>query len=360
MGIVRGTMAAMAKLPVSSEMVPARATALSRGAIQVSEADLDLLYEAWNGGLADRTKKAYDDNLAAFGNWLVAEGRAQVSGARDVVAWLLAQGKLGAEAALLGYLNYLLNTRGLAPATVRHHRSAVRSAITKCEDMDMVVWTVKAKMARGVERGKRRQTEGPSFEDYGKMLQVAAGQWQPKAARDVAMLRLMAELRVRESEVCKLNGEDYADGTIVLTLKGHREGVCVAVPKSVQGCLRAYMEQRGEIDPDKPLFASCDKAEKGSGRISRSGLYVIVKELGQRAGIERTVSPHRLLHTASTALAEAGASTDELQAWGRWEKPETAQEYTDSKKRTAERLARQLDGMIDDLMEKVQGGDKEA
>jgi integrase/recombinase XerC len=334
-------------------MVLAQTAALSRGATRVSEADLDLLYEAWNGGISDRTKKAYDDNLTAFGRWLVIAGRAEVSGPRDVISWLLAQGKLGAEAALLAYLNYLLKTRGLAPATVRHHRAAVRSAIEKCEDMALVTWRVRAKMARGVERGKRRQTEGPSFKEFGAMLQVAAAQWQPKAARDVAMLRLMADLRVRESEICKLNRKDYGNGTIFLKLKGHAEGVSLTVPRGVQECLRAYLDQRGEIEEDKPLFASCDAAGKGSGRLTRFGLHRIVKKLGEKAALAKPVSPHRLLHTASTALADAGVSTDRLQWWGRWEKADTAHEYTDSKKRVAEQVANQLDEMTTDMLKEL-------
>lgn len=350
-------MASMPKRPVPVELVPARPTELSRGAVNVSGTDLDLLYEAWDGGLGERTRKAYDANLTAFGRWLVAEGRAQVSGARDVVVWMLAQGKLGAEAALLSYLNSLLK-RGLAPSTARCYRAAMRSAMEKCEDMALSTWRVKAKMSRGVERGKRRQTEGPSFKEFGAMIQVAAAQWQPKAARDVAMLRLMADLRVRESEICKLNRNDYGSGTIFLKLKGHSEGVSLAVPRGVQECLRAYLDQRGEIDPDKPLFASCDVAEKGSGRLTRFGLYRIVKELGEKAGLAKPVSPHRLLHTASTALADAGVSTDRLQWWGRWEKADTAHEYTDSKKRVAEQCANQLDEMTTEMLKELEPGAK--
>jgi integrase/recombinase XerC len=338
-------------------LVSAHPAELARGAINVSASDLDLLYEAWTGSLADRTKKAYDENLTAFARWLVKAGRAQVSGPRDAMTWLLAQGKLGAEAVLVAYLHSLLQ-RGLAPATVRHHRASIRSAFLACERLSLTTWRVIGTMPRGVERGKRRQTEGPSFEEYGRMLQVAAGQWQPKAARDVAMLRLIAELRVRESEVCNLNGKDYRDGTIMLTLKGHREGVYVAVTKRVQECLKAYFEQRGEMEPDKPLFASCDAAEKGTGRLTRFGLYRIVKELGQKAGLAKPVSPHRLLHTASTTLAEAGVSTDDLQAWGRWEKRETAEIYTDSKRRTAERLANQLSEMTDQMLKELDPGAK--
>lgn len=307
------------------------------------------MMKVWRGRQGVTTRAAYDRNLAALARWLAQEGRAKVTGPRDTVAWLLSQGKVGAEATVLDYLQHMLD-RDLCSATVKQHRSAIRSAIKTCEFLGLSAWRLEAVMSKGVERGTRRQTAGPTFEHYGAMLRAAAAQWQPKAARDVAVLRFMAELRARESEVCRLRIRDYHDGAVLLVLKGHREGVYVTVPEGVRAALADYLERRGVVAADAPLFASCDPAERGTGHLTRFGLYQLVRELARRAGLPGAVSPHRLLHTASTALTDAGHSTDDLQAWGRWEKRETAEAYTDSKQRVAERLAEDLDAMITKML----------
>jgi integrase len=184
------------------------------------------------------------------------------------------------------------------------------------------------------------------------VLRAAAAQWQPKAARDVALLRLIAELRVRESEVCRLRVRDYDGTTIGIVPKGHREVVVVKVPPGLQTALDTYLKLRGPLAGHAPLLASCDPALRGDGFLTRGGLYQLVRELAARAGVPGPVSPHRLLHTAATALADAGTSNDDLQHWGRWEKRDTAEAYTDHRVRIVERLGGQLDSLIEGLLAK--------
>lgn len=314
-------------------------------------ADLERVLEVWRGRLSPLTAAAYDAELAAFGAWLADAGRARAAGARDVVAWLISQGKIGAEAVAVTYLGDLA-ARGLASASIRHHRAALRSAVKTCELLGLCPWRLEALMPRGVERKKRRQTAGPSLAHLRAILAAAASQpWRAKALRDVALLRLVAALRVRGSEVCRLKVKDYAGGAVTLVLKGHREGVAVAVPAAARAAVDAYLAERGRPGPDEALFASLDPAGRGDGRLTRAGLHQLVVALAARAGVPGPVSPHRLLHTASTALTEAGVSTDDLQLWGRWEKRETAETYMDSKQRVAERLAEQVDGMLADAEE---------
>lgn len=325
--------------------VPTVSRALVPAASPVDQEDLARVFAVWRGRLAPATALAYDAGLLHFAGWLTSTGRATVTGPREAVAWLIGRRKLEAESAAVAYLQELA-ARGLASRSIRHRRAALRSAVKTCEVLGACPWRLEASMPRGIERQTKRQTAGPTLDQLRQLLAAAATQRQPKAARDVALLRLIVALRVRESEVCRLRVRDYHAGTVVLVLKGHREGVSVEVPAGVQEALDDYLALRGVVTPADPLFASLDRAKRGDGCLTRAGLHQLVQSLARRAGLPGAISPHRLLHTGSTTLANAGVSTDELQAWGRWEKRETAETYIDSRQRVAERLATQLDDFV--------------
>lgn len=312
---------------------------------RADQEDLARVFTVWRGRLAPLTAAAYDAALVHFAGWLTTTGRCHALGARDAVAWLVGRRKLDAEAAAVAYLQDLA-TQGLASASIRHRRAALRSAVKTCEVLGACPWRLEASLPRGLERKTRRQTAGPTLAQLQQVLATAATQTPLKAARDVALLRLIVALRVRESEVCRLRVRDYHNGAVVLVLKGHREGVAVEVPVKVRAAIDSYLARRAPLTPDAPLFASLDRGRRGDSQLTRTGLHQLVCSLAKRAGLPGAVSPHRLLHTGSTALVDAGVSTDDLQAWGRWEKRETAEAYVDSKQRVAERLAVQLDDLI--------------
>ena len=310
-------------------------------------ADMVRVMATWSGGLKPGTQVAYDRNLEVFARWLRSKRKTQTAGARDAVQWLVRQSKLVAESTVLEWLGELLE--GRSSKTVRHYRSAIRSAVECCAVLGVVPWTLKAKMPKGVERETARKTDGPTFDQLGAILRAAADQDPLKAARDVAMLRLITSLRVRVTEICKLKMKDYVGGTVILVLKGHREGVEVTVPGNVQDAINYYLDLRGQTSSEEPLFASLDQANAKHEHLTRFGLFQLVRTLSEAAGV-KGVSPHRLLHTASTTLADIGTSTDNLKRWGRWEKRETAETYIDRSEKVPEKLASTLDDMTEAMM----------
>jgi len=324
-------------------LIPAPFTALT------VVAPRDDAFQAWLARVADNTGKSYLGDLREFLRWRRGdEGKVTTEEIRDAILDLVSKSKAEVEPEILRFLRDA-HDRGLSPATVRHRRSALRSAIGTYKRLGLIGWELDAELPKGLERRKRRQTKGPSFDALLAMRRVASEHSNPlKAARDVAMLGLMALLRVRVSEVCNATLDGYHDGTIALMLKGRAELADVELPEVISRDIDAYLELRGAMKDDAPLFVSLDPGSAGKP-LTRVGIYGIVRELAELAGVPGPVSPHRLLHTSSTALADAGVSTDDLQAWGRWEKRETAEAYIDSSKRTAERLA-------DHLAQRWEGG----
>lgn len=327
-------------VPLAGALVPAPPVPL------LDDVALAQAFDSWVASVVERTRSAYFDDLTHYLRWRHASPRRTGDNFadehfRNAVYELVLNGKPHAESLVLAFLK-AEQARGLAPATVRRRRSVIRSAIDKYRELGLIHWHLDAKLPRGLERRKVRDTKGPTFPQFLAMYEAAGQQLNDlKAARDRAMLALMVTLRVRASEVCHATIADYQDGTIKLLLKGHAELAAVVVPPRVAADVDQYLELRGSVRIDEPLFASLDPGAIGRP-LTRIGLYQIVRELARRAGIPGVVSPHRLLHTASTALMQDGFSTDELQAWGRWEKRDTAEAYFDAHQNVAERLSEHL------------------
>ena len=76
----------------------------------------------------------------------------------------------------------------------------------------------------------------------------------------------------------------------------------MSLAEPTKEALQAWIEIRGS-EPG-PLFTSLDRARKGSGRLSSSGVYRLVRKLGAEVGVK--TRPHGLRHTAVTEAVKAG------------------------------------------------------
>lgn len=69
-----------------------------------------------------------------------------------------------------------------------------------------------------------------------------------------------------------------------------------------------YLEARGRVADDAPLFAGVGNRNRG-GRMTTSSISRIVREAMRRAGIERHgITSYSLRHTTATLMQEGGAS----------------------------------------------------
>ena len=128
------------------------------------------------------------------------------------------------------------------------------------------------------------------------------------AERTPAMLMCGIHMALRASELCGLTVGDVSDGQNVrqyITVrseiaKGSKQRF-IRIGDEVQRVISDFLQWKrwhGEsIEPSAPLFVS----QKG-GHLSRKRLFVTVKELLQRAGIDQ--SPHCLRKTGATIYYE--------------------------------------------------------
>jgi integrase/recombinase XerD len=152
-----------------------------------------------------------------------------------------------------------------------------------------------------------------SPDEMARLLMAPAKSNSPKALRDRALLELMYATGMRASEVIglKVSALDLEDGTVRCLGKGRKERIMPLHPRA-QEVLGDYLENgrprllRGQ--DQMALFVN------HRGRpLTRQGLWLLVKDYAEEAGIVRKVTPHTLRHSFATHLLDGGAGLREVQ-----------------------------------------------
>ena len=162
----------------------------------------------------------------------------------------------------------------------------------------------------------------------------------PLGMRDRAILEVMYATGLRASEVISLVPEDVdlAIGLLRCIGKGNKERL-VPVGREARKWVVRYLEEARPTllrrSPARTLFLN----HRG-GRLSRMGLWGIVRKNALLAGVARGLTPHVLRHSFATHLLERGADLRALQAMLGHADISTTQIYTHV---TRERLRRIYD-----------------
>ena len=150
--------------------------------------------------------------------------------------------------------------------------------------------------------------------------------------RDKALCELLYATGARISEVQTLNTSDidYESRLIRVFGKGSKERV-VPIGKVALEILKNYhfdvrphfMAKRRKKASTNALFLS-----QTGNRLSRQGLYDIVRKASTRVGLEKKVWPHVFRHTFATHLLRAGADMRVVQELLGHSSIATTQRYT--------------------------------
>ena len=136
----------------------------------------------------------------------------------------------------------------------------------------------------------------------------------PLGLRDRAILETMYATGLRASEVTGLRPSDVDLDVGIVTAfgKGRKERL-VPLGREAQAAVRRYLEDvRPGLAQGRPagtLFLN-----NRGGKLSRMGLWTIVRRHALSAGVERVPSPHVLRHSFASHLLERGADLRSLQA----------------------------------------------
>jgi integrase/recombinase XerD len=162
-------------------------------------------------------------------------------------------------------------------------------------------------------RVKRYLPRAISQEDVERLLDAPGKGDEPRSLRDRAILELLYATGMRVSELVALNeGDvDLASASVRCFGKGGKERVIPVYERAVQA-VEGYIG-KGRVrllrqSEEKALFLN----QRGE-RLTRQGLWLIVKGYVRQAAIKVPVTPHTLRHSFATHMLRGGADLRNVQ-----------------------------------------------
>lgn len=209
-------------------------------------------------------------------------------------------------------IDYILHLkeREYASSTVARKSAAVKSFFHFLFQMRVLTDDPTATLES--PRVKKRLPRSASPEDIEQLLKAPQGD-TPKALRDSALLELLYATGMRVTELISLDldGVDLDTGTVRCYGKGAKERLMPIHARAVDA-LRRYLEKgRPQFlreDGEKALFLN----PRGQ-RLTRQGLWLIVKQYVEQAGLSSVITPHTLRHSFATHMLNRGANLRNVQ-----------------------------------------------
>ncbi|WP_228008613.1 tyrosine-type recombinase/integrase [Microcystis aeruginosa] len=154
---------------------------------------------------------------------------------------------------------------------------------------------------------------------------------------------------LRRSEVSKANIADFDPTAKTLRIYGKGRGnnaETISLGSGTVSAIKAWLEARGETNPDKALFVSVNIGYR-DGRLCTQSIYDIVKTRCQDAGITKTMSPHRVRHSSITAALDAtNGDVRRVQKLSRHSSLNTLLIYDDNRKDHQKEVSDLLDSLV--------------
>ncbi len=164
---------------------------------------------------------------------------------------------------------------------------------------------------------KKRLPKAISPDDIERLLQAPAEQTGPKAQRDLALLEMLYASGVRVTELVSLNINDIDlnEKAGMVRVKGKRSSAKereIPITGSALETIRAYIQTGREQllqDTDEPAIFLNNRGQ----RLTRQGLWLIIKHYVESVGISTEVTPHTLRHSFAAHKLSQGRSLQDIQ-----------------------------------------------
>ncbi|NIA24647.1 MAG: site-specific tyrosine recombinase XerD [Gammaproteobacteria bacterium] len=220
----------------------------------------------------------------------------------------------------------MLHESSLAPSTIARKVAALRGLHrflvaegSATEDPTILIET--PKLARSLPKAL-------TVQEVLNLLE-APDVSSPLGRRDRALLEFMYATGARVSETTGIDIEavDLEDRTALVTGKGSKQRLVPIGAYAVQA-IRTYLHDRMVLTSGRPDPGALFLSARGR-RLSRQGVWLIVRTQAQRAGITPDrVSPHVLRHSTATHMVEGGADLRTVQEMLGHASISTTQVYT--------------------------------
>lgn len=174
----------------------------------------------------------------------------------------------------------------------------------------------------------RKLPDTLAYEEIVNMLE-AIDMSKPEGGRNRAMLEVLYSSGLRVSELIdlKIGNVDFDVGFLRVIGKGNKERL-VPIGKDALKFIKIYLEEiRLHVPVQKGSESHVFLNRRGK-KLSRVMVFMIVKELALKIGLNKTISPHTFRHSFATHLIEGGADLRAVQEMLGHESITTTEIYT--------------------------------
>lgn len=254
-------------------------------------------------GYAENTIAAYQNDLNQFYHHISANQE-------DVTEWSDVK-----KDVIVDYIDRLKNGGEYASSTVARKVAAIKSFfhfLVAEGDLpgDPTVTLDPPKV-------KKRLPKAISPTEIERLLQAPAHQTGAKAQRDLALLEMLYASGVRVTELVSLNISDIEldDHEGSVRVKGKRHNAKereIPIAGHALKILTNYIENGREQllqDPAEPALFLNNRGQ----RLTRQGLWLIIKHYVDEVGISTEVTPHTLRHSFAAHKLSQGKSLQDIQ-----------------------------------------------
>jgi len=257
--------------------------------------------------VAEKSRATYERSLRQFILWLYESGRHTLELQREDI---------------LAYKEYLAGSK--SAYTVTLYLTSVRKLYQWLESKRAY-----PDITRGIKGAKKPKGFRKDTLSQEQLTQTLASidTQTLEGLRDCAIFNLMARTGLRCIEVSRALVEDIRmeQGQEVLWIQGKgrdsKDEFVLLLPEALM-LIKAYLQVRGRVRKEEPLFCSHSDRNRGEALSTRS-ISRIIKNSMRAVGLDDSrLTAHSLRHTAITQSISGGASMEQAQAMAR---------HTDSK-----------------------------
>lgn len=150
-------------------------------------------------------------------------------------------------------------------------------------------------------------------EDIMRLREEIRSASNPRSYRDFAILNMLLETGISIAAMVRLELSDLnlRKNQIRLTIDEASDGTWCQIKDSLTPLHRYLVEGRPNLTDsltETALFTS-----QMGGRMSRQGVWQVLRNWGEKAGLKQTLSPRLLRHTAVVRMVSNGLTISEIQ-----------------------------------------------
>lgn len=260
-------------------------------------------------GLAENSRLAYESDISDFVSFLESSGLASPVDAT--------------EADIVAY-SAQMKKSGKAASTINRKMTSIRTFFRFLSMSDKI----KNNPAASIKAPKveRKKIEYLTVEEVNRLLETPGK--NIKGLRDRAILEIMYATGVRVNELVAANLDDINLRIGFFTCKGD-SGRARIVP------IGSYAKEAVEnyLENARDMMVKNDRSETAlfvnftGGRMSRQGLWKMLKGYGEKAGLGDRLTPHVLRNSFAVHMVQNGADLKSLKDLMGHEDPTATQIY---------------------------------